>query len=91
VGHDILDKSGALTPLEGAMTSLFAATSPVVWEEREKYGGEYLMPFGAVETPSEDAQNAELAEELWVTSERVVKEVVGKLEEYVRGASGMER
>jgi hypothetical protein len=35
------------------------------------------MPFGVVEVPSEDAQDAGLAEELWGTSEGVVRGVVG--------------
>lgn len=62
--------------MEGAITSLFAATSPQVWASRNSYGGAYLIPFGMVETPSENGQNAELAEELWKTSERVVKFVL---------------
>ena len=70
-----LDES--LSPAEGALTSLFAATSPKVWGERETYGGAYLVPFSKLEAPSENAQNAELAEELWATSEQVVNSVMG--------------
>lgn len=70
-----LDES--LSPAEGALTSLFAATSPKVWRDKETYGGAYLVPFGKLETPSQNAQNAELAEELWASSEQVVNSIIG--------------
>ena len=56
--------------------ALFAATSPKVLNDRKAYGGAYLMPFGKIETPSEDARNEKLAKELWNTSERVVDMVL---------------
>jgi hypothetical protein len=37
-----------------------------------------LMPFGVVWEPSEDARRGELGEELWGTSERVVRGVLGE-------------
>lgn len=74
----MLDDPEVLSPAEGALTSIFAATSLKVWVEKEKYGGAYLVPFGKIETPSENGQNAELAEELWKTSEEVVKSVLKK-------------
>jgi hypothetical protein len=67
-----------LSPAEGAFRSIFAATRPKVWTEKETYGGAYLVPFGKFETPSENGQNAELAEELWKTTEEVVKSVLEK-------------
>lgn len=70
----ILDNS--LTAIEGALTPLFGAAHPVVWKERSAYGGAYLMPFGVIEEPSEDAQNADLAKELWATSEQVIQSVL---------------
>jgi hypothetical protein len=70
----MLEKS--ISPAEGALTSLFAATSAKVWNEKEVYGGAYLMPFGKIELPSENAQNEELAEELWSTSEQVVRHIL---------------
>jgi len=72
----MLDNS--LSPLDGAMTSLFAATHPEVWKEKERFNGAYLMPFGVVEESSEDAWDVGLAEELWRTSESVVRGVVGE-------------
>ena len=71
-----LDDPGILSPAEGALTSLFAATSPKIWGEREKYGGAYLVPFGEIEIPGENALDKGLAEELWGTSEKVVKSVL---------------
>ncbi|KAJ7581848.1 short-chain dehydrogenase, partial [Mycena floridula] len=62
----------ALSPFDGALTAMFAATDPIVWEEREQYGGAYLLPFGIITEPSENAQNAELARELWATTESVL-------------------
>ena len=67
---------GALTPHQGALTSLFAATSPKIWASKNEYEGAYLVPFGKLETPSENAQNAELAKQLWKTSELVTKSVL---------------
>jgi hypothetical protein len=34
------------------------------------------MPFGVIEEPSENARNPELARQLWLTSEQVVKNVL---------------
>jgi hypothetical protein len=68
---------GKMTPMEGAMNSLFAATSPTVWANKEVFGGAYLIPHGKIETPVGNGQNDELAQELWATSEAVVKEVLG--------------
>jgi len=64
-----LDNS--LSPLEGAMTSLFAATHPIIWAEKERFKGAYLMPYGVVESPGEEAMNPRLAEELWNTVRRL--------------------
>lgn len=77
VGAERVDAEGDwLTPQEGALTSLFAAADPVVWNERNKYAGEYLVPFGLVGETSRDASNESLAEQLWKLSEEVVTEVL---------------
>jgi hypothetical protein len=67
-----------MTPMDGAMTTLFTAMNPRVWSEKEKFGGAYLVPPGKSEVPVGSGRNDELAEELWVTSEKVVKEVLGR-------------
>jgi hypothetical protein len=65
-------------PWEGALTSLFAATNPAVWMEKDKYGGAYLMPFDVIEESSENARNPELAKQLWATSEQVTNDVLAE-------------
>jgi hypothetical protein len=68
---------GKMMPMEGAMTTLFAANSRV-WTEKEQFSGAYLVPPGKIEVPVGNGNNDELAEELWLTSERVVREVLGQ-------------
>lgn len=63
---------------QGAYTSLFAAADPVVWREKSKYGGAYLVPYGVIAEVSEDAKNADLAKELWATSEKVISAALSK-------------
>jgi hypothetical protein len=69
-----------LTPLEGSITSLFAATAPDIQQDKNKYAGAYLMPFGAPspEDESQNAKNSTLATELWVTTEKIVADIVNK-------------
>ncbi|KAI1262810.1 short-chain dehydrogenase [Xylariaceae sp. FL1019] len=68
---------GRLTPAEGALTALFAATNPVVVAQRENYKGAYLVPPGSIEALTGDANDDDLAQELWTTSEQVVKAILG--------------
>ena len=67
---------GKMTPMEGAMTTLFATTNPIVWKEKEKFGGAFLMPPGNIEVPVGNGADDELADELWATSERTVNEIL---------------
>ena len=69
---------GKMTPMEGAMTTLFTATDSRVWAEKEKFAGAYFVPPGKVEVPVGNWNNDELAEELWPTSERVIRKVLGQ-------------
>jgi hypothetical protein len=71
---------GRLSPAEGATTALVAATSPKVLAEKENYKGAFLVPPGCIEELVGDAKNEALAQELWETSERVIKdmEVIGR-------------
>lgn len=66
----------AVTPFQGAFTSLFAATSAEVAAAREKYKGKYLVPFGKVEITTKAARDPVIARTLWETSERVVRDVL---------------
>ncbi|KAI0144501.1 uracil phosphoribosyltransferase-domain-containing protein [Xylariaceae sp. FL1272] len=69
---------GRLTPAQGAITALFAATNPAVVAQREDYKGAYLVPPGAIEELTGDANDDDLARELWATSEHVVEAILGK-------------
>jgi len=59
----------------GAYTSVFAAGSPEVRENAEKYKGAYLVPIAQVAQASEDALDDKLAVELWETTERILQEI----------------
>ncbi|KAH9852467.1 NAD-P-binding protein [Lenzites betulinus] len=59
---------------EGAYTSAFAAASPLVKAEREKYKGAFLWPPGnIISPPCRQAESQELAEELWATTESILQ------------------
>ncbi|KAG9046983.1 hypothetical protein FS837_003273 [Tulasnella sp. UAMH 9824] len=62
-----------LTPLQGAYTTLFAATSPKIKAEPAKYKGSYLIPFNRLAEPSVYAKDKILAEDLWACSEEVAE------------------
>ncbi|KAH8662397.1 short-chain dehydrogenase [Xylariales sp. PMI_506] len=66
---------GRLTPEEGAITAIFAATSPKVLAEKETYKGAFLVPPGTIEELVGDAKDEKLAQELWTTSERAVSTI----------------
>lgn len=62
-----------LTPLQGAYTTLFAATSPNIKAEPEKYRGSYVQPFNRLAEVSAYAKDKQLAEDLWACSEEVAE------------------
>ncbi|TDL15958.1 short chain dehydrogenase [Rickenella mellea] len=64
-----------LTPYKGAITPLYAATSPDV--ESNNWRGEYFVPLAKKTEPSALARNAELAKDLWVLSEKIINEKSG--------------
>ncbi|KIM42348.1 hypothetical protein M413DRAFT_27133 [Hebeloma cylindrosporum] len=69
-----------LTPLQGSITPLFAATAPEVLKNKDKYAGAFLMPFG-VPSPQDESQDAKdpgLAKELWATTEKIVADILNK-------------
>jgi hypothetical protein len=63
-----------ISPHDGGYTPAWAAASRQVSEERDKYKGKYLVPYGVLEDASQDARREDLAKELWDTTERVLKE-----------------
>lgn len=66
----------AVTPLQGAFTSLFAATSAEVAAAKETYKGAFLMTYGKIGTATKDARDPVLAKTLWETSESVVQDAL---------------
>ena len=63
-----------ISPHDGGYTPAWAAAAREVFEERDKYKGKYLVPFGTLEEASKDAQREDLAKELWETTEKVLKD-----------------
>lgn len=60
--------------VQGARTPVWAATSPLIAGRREQYKGAYIAPFVKVERPSHpQAASAELAKELWDTTEGTIR------------------
>ena len=61
-----------LSPLKGAMTSLYLATSPEVTQKdiREKY----YVPLAEPIEPHSLAKSAELSEKLWTMSEKILRD-----------------
>jgi len=65
---DLLFGLSMTGPDDGASTSLFAAASPIVRAEPEKYGGQYMLPVGVL-TSSFATRDTEMAGKLWDTTE----------------------
>ncbi|KAI8910347.1 hypothetical protein EDD86DRAFT_190325 [Gorgonomyces haynaldii] len=62
-----------LTAPQGAMATLYAATSPEI--EKEGYKGRYVIPFGHVTDDTIPlAKDDSLAEKLWTFTENLIKE-----------------
>ncbi|KDQ21289.1 hypothetical protein BOTBODRAFT_25713 [Botryobasidium botryosum FD-172 SS1] len=65
------------TPYKGAITPLYAATADEI--DKNNWRGEYFDPLAKHTTPSKLAQNAQLAQDLWALSEKIVLEKYGAL------------
>ncbi|KAG8872529.1 hypothetical protein FRB97_007562 [Tulasnella sp. 331] len=63
------------TPAVGAYSSEFAATSNKVAQDRDAYKSAYILPPNRVTPLTGQATNDALAEQLWILSEKVIKEV----------------
>ncbi|KZS88823.1 NAD(P)-binding protein [Sistotremastrum niveocremeum HHB9708] len=61
-----------ITPYDGALTTLYTATSPDL--KTNNWRGEYFVPYGKKDTPSAPAQDSQLAADLWALSEKFVEE-----------------
>ncbi|KAJ7662896.1 NAD(P)-binding protein [Mycena rosella] len=58
----------ARSPLDGAATALFAATSPDVARRRVEFKGAFVSDFGAIGQASKDGENLALAGKLWAAT-----------------------
>lgn len=70
----LLSRLTFMNVVDGSYTVLFPAAAPEVRKESERYKGAYLIPIAKLGEPSPLAQNEELAQELWDTTERFMQE-----------------
>ncbi|KAH8097019.1 NAD-P-binding protein [Cristinia sonorae] len=59
----------------GAYTQVFAAVSPIVRQQADKYKGAFLMPPAVISKTNKPGESKELAKELWETTETLLKEL----------------
>ncbi|KAF8956564.1 hypothetical protein BDZ97DRAFT_1907144 [Flammula alnicola] len=63
----------AMTPDDGALNSCFAAASPLVRQDAEKYKGVYLGPVGKIKKAADNALKVDLQDALWKTTEEYLE------------------
>ncbi|KAJ7762012.1 NAD(P)-binding protein [Mycena maculata] len=68
----------ARSPLDGATTALFAATSLDVAQKRAEFKGAFVADFGVIKRGSRDAENPELAEALWTATEGITADILSQ-------------
>ncbi|CAG8523310.1 15495_t:CDS:2 [Dentiscutata heterogama] len=66
--------SSSISPEDGAITTLYCATSPEI--EEKNYRGKYFVPFGVEGEKSSYAEDEDLAKRLWEFTENFIN---GKL------------
>ncbi|KAG7446779.1 NAD-P-binding protein [Guyanagaster necrorhizus] len=60
-------------PDQRAYTSCFAAASPLIKADPDKYKGQYIRPVGRIVAKNPNVAKAGLAEELWETTEKFLR------------------
>ena len=67
-----------IDPVKGSHATVFAATSPEVAQKRNEFKGAYIVRHGTQGKigvpPHPQAESAELARELWETTESLTKD-----------------
>ena len=64
----------------GSTSSVFAATAPIVREQRNKYQGSYLDSDASIKTAFEQGRDPTLAAELWNLTQTIERQILaGKL------------
>ncbi|PSR76190.1 hypothetical protein PHLCEN_2v8613 [Hermanssonia centrifuga] len=74
----LLSYSAFPSPTKGAYPSIIAAASPEVRANSKAYMGAYLEPSGKIgksNSPTADCCNEELSQELWTTTEGILKDI----------------
>ena len=71
-----LIRSFAISVKTGAISALFAATSPEVRRHVEEYKAAYLTTDGSIMKTTAQATDAGLAAELWSLSEEIVAKIM---------------
>ena len=64
-----------LTPEQGALTQLYAATDPRI--EVDHVQGRYFVPIAKPSSTTKTAEDERLAKELWSYSEKLIREKLG--------------
>ncbi|RIB18117.1 hypothetical protein C2G38_2016562 [Gigaspora rosea] len=64
--------SSSISPEDGAITTLYCATSPEI--EEKNYRGRYFVPFGIEGKKSSYAEDDDLAKRLWEFTENLINE-----------------
>ncbi|TPX70407.1 hypothetical protein SpCBS45565_g01724 [Spizellomyces sp. 'palustris'] len=70
--YSAFSKVALVSSYKGALTSLYCATSPEV--EEQSFRAKYFVPIAKVATPSAQAQDEKLADQLWDLSVNFLKE-----------------
>lgn len=63
-----------LTSQQGAVTPLFAATASKVKQDKDSYGGKFLVPFGKVQAPHPVVNDKQQLQGLWDHTTREVND-----------------
>ncbi|KAH9063250.1 hypothetical protein EDB87DRAFT_1820932 [Lactarius vividus] len=63
-----------ISPYDDGYTPAWTAAACRVFEERDKYRGKYLVPYGTIREASKDAQREDLAKETCETIEKVLED-----------------
>lgn len=68
-----------VTPAEGAITPLFAATATEVRQDIDTYRGKYLEPYGKVEEPPKVAEDKEQVKGMWENATAGINQYLKKI------------
>jgi hypothetical protein len=67
---------GAISAKDGALTTLYAATSNEVKEKG--YNGKYFVPYGKLGIPHAIARNKELQDNVWKFTQTLIRQKLSR-------------